>query len=210
MLVGNDVVDLTEREIASKHENARFVARVCHAAERAALGSAPDPKRLFWAFFAAKEAAYKLVAKLGPPPPFAHRAFVVSTDLASVCYRDLALTLSVEQSAQYVHAVASTRREPVISGVEAIDSAVDESAAARRRLCAAVASVLDWSLEELEVVRDQMPGSWDGFGPPALLRRGVRVEGVDVSISHDGRFVAYAAFMAGQTSDHAGPSAATA
>lgn len=45
--------------------------------------------------------------------------------------------------------------------------------------------------DELEVVHRPVPRSWDGFGPPMVLRQGAREE-VDVSLSHDGRYAAWA------------------
>jgi hypothetical protein len=43
-------------------------------------------------------------------------------------------------------------------------------------------------LDGVDVLRDALPGSWDGFGPPRLSD-----DSRDISLSHDGRFVAFAA-----------------
>jgi hypothetical protein len=45
------------------------------------------------------------------------------------------------------------------------------------------------------VVRDPVPGAWDGFGPPRVEHRGQLMAGTDVSLSHDGPFVAVAAIV---------------
>jgi hypothetical protein len=59
-----------------------------------------------------------------------------------------------------------------------------------------VAGVVGCAASEIDVVRDAAPGSWDGYGPPRLERHGARLE-ADVSLSHDGRFVAAAADVDG-------------
>ena len=65
-LVGNDVVDLRDPDIARHHERSRFVARVCTPDEVARVAASDDPHRVLWTLFAAKEAGFKVVAKLTP------------------------------------------------------------------------------------------------------------------------------------------------
>jgi len=184
-------VDLGDPAIADHHENDRFIARVCTEAERARVTAAEDPKRLLWTLFAAKEAAYKVAAKLGRAPGFAHRSFEVAADLTSVRYGDLDLHLSVDVTDGWVHAIASTGAEPVTAAAMTAPPGEHPSIAARRLLCEAVAEQIKCSPAELQVVRERVPGSWDGFGPPLVHRAGEPVD-VDVSLSHDGRFVAFA------------------
>ena len=100
--VGNDVVDLTDPAIGRHHENERFVARVCSEDERLRVSTARD----LWSLFAAKEAAYKALVKLGGSPGFGHRALRVAADLASVTWGDRRLALVVTGDRDHVHAVA--------------------------------------------------------------------------------------------------------
>jgi phosphopantetheinyl transferase (holo-ACP synthase) len=190
--VGDDVVDLDDPAIATSRLRPRFVERVCSDIERASLGAASDPKTLLWIFFAAKEAAYKIVAKVGPPPGFAHRRFVVTPDLRSVHYEGLALGLRVEVEGGCVHAVATMGTGTPLVGHGLVDPGVSPGSEARRLLCMAVARHLGCAYERLAVVREPAPGTWDGFAPPVLVRDG-RPSGVDVSLTHDGRFVGFAA-----------------
>lgn len=191
-LVGDDVVDLDDPSIARAHP--RFAERVCSEDERARVATSPD---LLWTLFAAKEAAYKIAAKqaLGPPPVFAHRAFVVAPDLGVVRWEGRTFALRIEHGEGFVHAVATHGPGHVVTAVEPIAQGGDASRCARelavRRLSPRIGS-------ELTVVRDPRPGSWDGFGPPRLLSRGAP-SGVDVSLSHDGRFVSFAASIAGHS-----------
>jgi phosphopantetheinyl transferase (holo-ACP synthase) len=192
MRVGDDVVDLDDPFIAASHRRLRFVERVCGEIERASLDASRDPKTLLWIFFAAKEAAYKIVAKAGAPPAFAHRRFVVMPDLRSVAYDRLVFELRVDVDGACIHAVAWTGAGTLVTGQGLLEAGAVPGDDARRRLGDAVARSLGCARECLAVVREPAPGAWDGFAPPVLLRDG-RPSGVDVSLTHDGRFVGFAA-----------------
>ena len=189
--VGNDVVDLTDPAIGRHHENARFVARVCSEDERLRVSTARD----LWSLFAAKEAAYKALVKLGGSPGFGHRAICVAPDLASVTWGDRRLALRVTGDHEHVHAVAWTEGgQPIARVARAGASGRDESEGARAVLRRLVAEAIGCAPGELEVVRDLRAGAWDGFGPPRIVRAGAPVD-ADVSLSHDGSFVAAAALL---------------
>lgn len=160
---------------------------MCAAAERPLL--AADPKRLLWTLFAAKEAAFKALSKALPGPlVFAHRKFVVGADLRSVAYEGYPLWLRVVDDGPCVHAVVWSDDEPPLHGVGPAGD--DPSADARALLLKRL------GVPGLTVEREPQPGSWNGFGPPKLFRDGTRVN-LDISLSHDGRFVAYAADSSG-------------
>lgn len=193
--VGNDVVDLGDATIAQHHRRLRFVERVLGEHERAALAASTEPHALLWSFFAAKEAAFKVVSKLFGPVVFAHRRFVVATDLGSVRYGSVELAAAVGVEGHAVHAVVwHGDAAPPIRALAALDGSRDASQAARRLLCERASRRLGVPAADLAVARSELPGSWDGFGPPELLLRGVPVDG-DVSLSHDGRWVACAAYL---------------
>lgn len=171
MTVGNDIVDLGDPAISRTHP--RFALRVCTAEEQRAIAESADPKRRLWAVFAGKEAAYKAAVKLGLEPGFAHRRFVVSASLDRVDFGAHTFALRVIDGEDWVHAIVG---EATLAGVARGESA-------REPLLRALA------MTHLAIEREPRAGSWDGFGPP-------RVAGapdVDVSLSHDGRFAAFAA-----------------
>lgn len=202
-LVGNDVVDLRVAENASVRERPRFLARVCDDAEQARVRAAALPVAALWALFAAKEAAYKVVTKLRPGAILAHRRFRVAADHDSIDADGtrLALWLDVDLSAGRVHALASTRALRPLAVIEALcdDPARADAAAhgsgARRAVTHLVATRLEIAVGELAIERLPCAGAWDGVGPPRLVRDGHPLD-VDVSLSHDGRFVAAAAALA--------------
>jgi phosphopantetheinyl transferase (holo-ACP synthase) len=183
-LVGDDVVDLDEPAIATSHRRARFVERVLGPGERAQLVGAGEPKALLWAFFAAKEAAYKVLCKLGPPPVLGHRRFEVAEDLKSVRNGERELRLQVSWRGSLVHAVAWLGGDAAPSAAtRTLEPGADASLAARALLIAELGGE-----PGLTIVRPPRPRSWDGFGPPHASRLGLRLP-VDVSLSHDGRYV---------------------
>jgi phosphopantetheine--protein transferase-like protein len=192
MAVGDDVVDLGDPAIAASHLGERYARRVLTASELERWRRSDTPKNLLWGLFAAKEAAYKAVGQVRPAPGFAHRRFEVAPDFSSVTFQDLCLSARLETSAEWVHAIAWLGREPELSQVRWLAQDENPSNAARRELCLALARARGVRAEELAVVRDARPGSWDGFGPPRVEHLGRAVE-AQVSLSHDGRFVSFAA-----------------
>lgn len=190
--VGNDLVDLGDTEIAAHHRRSRFVERVCTAVEAERVARADDPHALLWSLFAAKEAAFKTVVKCEPAAIFAHRRFEVSAALDRVSYGELALTLRLERDRGCVHAVVLRDATVLVAGVRWLAANEAPSDAVRRELCAALAPALGCDEGALAVRRDPAPGGWTGAGPPYLLRDGERAP-VNISLSHDGRAVAFAA-----------------
>jgi len=195
-LAGNDVVDLGDPANAGAHERGRFVERGCGDRERAALAASSDPAGLLWSFFAAKEAAFKVACKLGSRPVFAHRRFLVEPSLTSVQHDGRTLRLSIERQGERIHAVAWTCGEPPLAIAASVSESDDLGRAARRLLVTSLARSFRCSAAMLAVVRNVEPEAWDDLGPPRLLRYGKPLD-VDVSLSHDGRFVAFAACLPG-------------
>jgi phosphopantetheine--protein transferase-like protein len=188
IVVGNDVVDLQRSAIPSE----RFVERVFNELERSLIAAAGDRAAMLWSFFAAKEAGYKVVSKIRPGIAFAHRRFEVGPGLDALTYDDVTLRLWIDRTSDRVHAVACTHDGAPFAAASTVPRGADPGVAARDLLKTAVAARIGCSAGDLAIVRDKVDGSWDGFGPPRLFRGG-RPIGADVSLSHDGGFVAFAA-----------------
>ena len=192
--VGNDVVYRRDPHIAAHHLKRRFVDRVCSPGEADRVRTSREPGLLLWSLWAAKEAAYKAVVKLRPGTPFAHRRFVVAESLAAVRYGDLQLSLEVEANEEWVHAVACTGATDILSSVERKQDGTDQKEAVRSLALGAVAARFDLPRDRLEIVRP--PNAEGRPGPPELLLDGLAT-GVDISLSHDGPYVACAAILRG-------------
>ena len=222
-VVGNDIVDLEDARTAGKHADRRFVERVLAEGERVALSREEYPAVALWAFWAAKEAAYKVASKLlGAPPVFAHSAFVVTwTDAGPerwtghVAYAALEIPVVVARSGPVVHAIAAfgAEVESALSGFEPLDDPKEAwkarlaelmpsftdreadavhslpSALVRIRARAALATVLTAAEADLEIVCD--PGVMGRRAPRAFLHGSPTA--ADVSLSHHGRWIAWAA-----------------
>jgi phosphopantetheinyl transferase (holo-ACP synthase) len=201
-LVGNDVVDLRDPAIAADYQRTRFVARVCTRLEIARIESSHDPHRTLWALFAAKEAGFKVVAKLTPGIAFSPRRFVVDAQLSSVTHDVARLWLRVMDGEDWVHAVAGQGVAEPVWAVERRPRQVTESAAVRELATRVVADHLGLDREGLAVERAEDDRFRDGLGPPRLLHDGVPLD-LDLSLSHDGPWVACA--LLGQAGAAASP-----
>lgn len=218
-VVGNDVVDLDQPRCTGKAEDTRFVERVFTAFERRCIMEAPDPDRALWRRWAAKESAYKVVTKLlGSPPVFAHAAFAVDIDpdgsSGTVVYRELTVPITLHEGSGHLHTIAvhsggRSKDYRVVAGMEEADAdgsppldalrgrftpaerafihgapSALARLAARRDLAAALAV----SQDDILILAED--------GPPGRVPPVVRVDGdlgrVDLSLSHDGRYVAWA------------------
>jgi hypothetical protein len=116
MHVGNDVVDLTDPETSVGATHPRFAQRVLTPVEIATLADATDPNRRLWAYWAAKESAFKAFRKASPWLPFVPRRLRVTLPLlskgsvahATVRAGRLAAAVEIETTPDHIHAVART------------------------------------------------------------------------------------------------------
>ena len=192
--VGNDLVYLADSEIAEHHLRRRFVARVCAPAERDRLAGSGEPKVLLWSLWAAKEAAYKAAAKMSPGLVFAPRLYEVDAAMNRVRYRDVEVTVRLSTDPLWVHAVAVCDGDPgqTVTAVETIPGGRHQSEAVRDLARRGVAAHFGLQEPRLAIERRRDPGGRDGLAPPRLLLDG-RPAGIDISLSHDGPFAAFAA-----------------
>lgn len=193
MSVGNDVVDLADPETRLDGLHPRFVERVFTAAERERLEASRARHALHWALWAAKESAYKAVKRLAPETVFSPREFEV--ELASwslaraspaggcVRHRGRRLGLRLRLEGGSVHAVAwvagAAAGEVILSRARRAEG--DPGLAARRLASSAIASALGLDPAGLGIA-----------GRPPLATGAEGRPAAEVSLSHHGRFVAFA------------------
>jgi phosphopantetheinyl transferase (holo-ACP synthase) len=217
--VGNDIVDLAEPGVAGKEHDRRFMDRVFTPAERERILSAAAPTVALWRTWAAKETAFKIASKVRERVVFSHRAFEVGpaaprslAEWVGVQFEDLDIRVRWETARDYIHCVGHLVRgeeaQPVteaargprrlLAGIlhhsqslggalsSAEQASVHSSASERARLLAR--RLMDrCDLQGAEIVR--LWRAW-GWSPPVVSHQGRPVAGFDVSLSHDGRFVA--------------------
>lgn len=199
-MIGNDVVDLAHRGVQPGAQHPRFDARVFTESERALIAG-DATQRVRWVLWAAKEAAYKLAKKLDAAVVWAPARFEVSLDVVPVTVNISArgsrahgvvqhgarrLVLRSFETEDYVHALATDGAQRVgdeSAGVALLGSGEDASAAARAYACQALASRLGLAPAALSVAKLGRIPVLCVDGSPARA---------DLSLSHHGRFVAYA------------------
>ena len=201
--VGNDVIDLKDPENIGKSRDDRFLGRVFTAGERELIASVPSPDTLLWSLWAAKEAAYKAVSSADPAVcsiPHRYRVVLEAEDATRKIVRLAGkvitprgeLVLEVAVSADWVHALAAGAEEALkrlcwrVKRLEGGKGAVNPSAFVRGALLREIARRLDCPVGDLSVVKNP-----DGLGAPRVLFRGDLLA-AEVSLSHDGRFAAFA------------------
>ncbi len=130
VILGTDVVDLTDPRCLGKASDRRFLGRVFTELERAAILESPTPDLALWRRWAAKEAAFKVVSRLlSSPPPFEHARFQVTlepvpgqshADLSPsrgwVRYQDTRVVCACHEDGDWVHVVAWHPGEGGIDG----------------------------------------------------------------------------------------------
>jgi len=185
-MVGNDVVDLGDREARTGPAHSRFDTRVFSAGERRAIAAAQDPNRTRWSLWAAKEAAYKVAAKHDPDTVFSPVRFTVKLQDAQrgeVTHPDGSVGVTIHATGDAVHAVArDSDQAPVITGLAAPGHTLHASTAVRQLALNEIAARIGVSKADLRIGKR-------GRVPTLELRNSERR--LDLSLSHHGRYVAF-------------------
>jgi len=199
-VIGNDVVDLADPETREQGLHPRFDERVFSPRERALLvdrAYRASPHLLRWAFWAAKESAYKALKRLEPTLVFSPKRFAVELSALSgaggkgvavgqVEHGDQVLDLRVHVEGACLHAVSLHPRASDARLLWQVDRAVSDPSATVRRLAATViGSALGLDPSGIQIARR----------PPVALHQR-RPLLTDLSLSHHGRFVAFAGALA--------------
>lgn len=224
MLVGNDIVDLQDSDAKLEGLHRRFLCRVFSPAEQGAIGRARCHSASLWAYWTAKEAAFKVVRKLDPQVIFAQRRFDVELEpliagqrsFGVVRHEERVLLIEMACAVDWVHATAlfdprTGRNAPQRSA----DRAATSTATIRQTASRAFASIVRWirpcidpcepsaavRLAAREAVAKH--AGWSvaeitiaGSRPPRVLRAGQPTHW-DLSLSHHGRWIALAATAVG-------------
>ncbi len=218
MLVGNDIVDLHDPESRPEALHKRFDARVFTSDELEALNSSVSAHALRWTLWAAKESAYKVAKKLDPAVRFVPRDFLVrrlAEGRALVVHETGPFDVRLRRTDEWVSAVATRRaanaasimaanaasvtaanaasvtaanapeaHRSVSAGIERLEvHGADPSQTVRELVCAALALRMNVPPGQVQIATDR--------GIPVARWRNRRLP-VDLSLSHHGRFVAWA------------------
>ena len=209
--VGNDLVDLTEKENEDRPKNVRFVNRVLTEKERRLLNESADKVTTFALLWSGKEAAYKVLKKIDSSIFFSHSQFVVTIKKCQtggheghVFYKGYQIPVSWETDPKWVHCLAhyGTTSEPSFFDwrLDSIDSfSPDTMNFTPQEKCSihslpssfvrmqAKNMLQNEGEHYIELIR---PSVGKKFGPPQIWQGGIQLKKWDISLSHDGFYVA--------------------
>jgi phosphopantetheinyl transferase (holo-ACP synthase) len=211
-VIGNDVVDLRDPETLPGARHARFDARVFAAGERSALERSGARDRLRWILWAAKESAFKVAQRREPDTSFVPTRFVVDLDASlrgCVRHADREYPVCVAVTGDCVHAVATeapaagaVRAGVAVCAAEGAAGASLPGSAVRDLAAAGIAPLLGVERQALRFARRGRvpelqldPGVRSGWHSARRDSVEARLGAVRVSLSHHGRFVAYACWL---------------
>jgi len=214
--VGNDLVDLTEKENWDRPQNVRFVRRVLALGERQLLNESSDKITTFAMLWSGKEVAYKILKKIDSSIVFSHSQFVVTIERqrpnqleGQVSYKEHHIPVSWEINPKWVHGLGSyspkgeTSKPSFFSWrLDTLDvfSPDDRNfSPEEKRSIHSLASLYvrrqaknilqNEGENPIELIR---PPEGKKFGPPQIWQEGTHLKKWDVSLSHDGSYVASA------------------
>jgi len=197
--VGNDVVDLKEPANSGKSRDSRFLKKILTDAEIEDVKNADNPDLALWSLWACKETAYKVIKKISSDIAFIPRRWQTVFDNAPlddvegnvIIPGQSTVYIRFFTNAGYVHCTGSDERsalDKLTWDVEKLPNAkTDPSIFARQRLTDRLTKLLSLKSHQIEIQRTRKNGE---LSPPQVYCSGDKTD-VDISLSHDGRFVAY-------------------
>lgn len=216
--IGNDIVDLDLPDNLEKIRDRRFLDRVFTDSERIFIEQYQEyGNDALWALWAAKESAYKALSKGTPDVPSTPRRYRVDFSVLAPDgtkssdgqvqkigpNKDSIWTGIVKTPAEnvfcqalltpdYVHCLAVTggclQEKRMISQVLKWNEQQDPSVTLRRAAIQRIADTALLNPSAIEIKRHPTP---KGLGPPRVFVHH-QPSTIDISLSHDGRYGAFA------------------
>lgn len=192
--IGNDIVDLRQSDYKPTE---RFLCRVFSERERCLIQNSTDSNLILWKIWSAKEAAFKALKKLNPELVFAHRFFEVFEE-GLVVHPLRTCSVKWRENLDWVHCLAFTdsNLSKQIIWCEShkrmlLENSVGEASDTESQLGRkfALSEIKLDRRHELSIARELVAGTEQA---PKVLRNGVSISGLDLSLSHDGNYVAFA------------------
>jgi phosphopantetheine--protein transferase-like protein len=197
--VGNDVVDLKEPANAGKSQDSRFLKKILTNVEIEFVQHAENPDAALWSLWACKETAYKVIKKSCPDAAFLPRQWQVTFNKSQAEHSDGEVTISGKgkiyirlfSNPQYVHCVGADKSaalDKLIWNVEFLpEKETNQSLYSRHCLAKTLARYFSLNFHDIKIKRTRENGE---LAPPRVYVSGRRTD-IDISLSHDGIFVAY-------------------
>jgi phosphopantetheinyl transferase (holo-ACP synthase) len=194
-------VDLKESANAEKSRNSRFLKKILTDAEIEFVQNARNPDMALWSHWACKETAFKVIKKICPDTAFLPRRWMVVFNQTKSKYSDGEVMISGKEriyirlasNSQYVHCVGAdvlTALDKLIWSVDVLPEKekINPSLYLRHRLGQDLAQHFSLNFHDIKIKRTRENGE---LIPPRVYVSGRKTD-IDISLSHDGRFIAYA------------------
>lgn len=164
------------------------------------MRNAENPDAMLWSLWACRETAYKIIKKTVPDIAFIPRRWQAVfksiqpeyTEGEIVIGKRNGIYFRLFSNTEYVHCIGSDRLaalDDIIADVDILpEPQTDPSVFSRHCLTHRLAGHFSWDVNQISIRRTEINGE---LGPPRVYVGG-RETDVDVSLSHDGRFVACA------------------
>ena len=202
--IGNDIVDLREPANAGKSRDSRFLKKILTVAEIEFVQNAENPDKALWSLWACKETAYKVVKKKRVDAAFLPRRWTVILKKTESACSDgevkipdaEAVYVRLFSHSRYVHCVGADSPadlDRLVCKVEVLpekenEKRINPSLFARKCLARSLADFFRLNFSDIKINRVKDKSE---LQPPHVYINGKKSD-IDVSLSHDGQFVAYA------------------
>jgi hypothetical protein len=194
-------VDLKEPANAGKSQDSRFLKKILTNAEIEFVQNAGNPDAALWSHWASKETAYKVIKKSFPDAAFLPRQWQVVFNKTKSKYSEGEVIIPGKgrvyirffSTPQYIHCIGAdvlTALDELIWSVDVLPEKEKINPSLYLRYCLAQSLSKHFSLNfhHIKIKRARENGE---LQPPHVYVDG-RETDIDISLSHDGRFVAYA------------------
>jgi hypothetical protein len=202
--IGNDIVDLREPANAGKSRDSRFLKKILTVAEIDFVQNAENPDKALWSLWACKETAYKVIKKKCVDAAFLPRRWAVILKKSGSACLDGKVKIPDEKAVyvrlfsdfRYVHCVGTDHLadlDRLVCKVEVLpekenEQRIDPSLFVRKCLVLSIADFFRLNVSDIKINRIKEKNE---LQPPYVYIGGKKSD-IDISLSHDGQFVAYA------------------
>jgi phosphopantetheinyl transferase (holo-ACP synthase) len=197
-------VDLREPVNAGKSRDSRFLKKILTVAEIDFIRNAENPDKALWSLWACKETAYKVIKKSCVDAAFLPRLWkvILKNHEAACSDGEVKITdaeivyIRLFSHPRYVHCVGADSPadlDRLVCKVEALpekenEKRIDPSLFARKCLARSLADFFRLNFSDIKINRIKEKNE---LQPPHVYINGKKSD-IDISLSHDGQFVAYA------------------
>jgi hypothetical protein len=194
-------VDLKEPANAGKSKDSRFLKKILTNAEIEFVQNAENPDAALWSHWACRETAYKIIKKSFPDAAFLPRQWQVTFNRSKSKYSDGEVIIPGKDrvyirlfsNSNYVHCIGAdvlTALDKLIWSVNVLPEKEKINSSLYSRYCLGqnLAKHFSLNFHHIKIKRTRENGE---LQPPRVYVSGRKTD-IDISLSHDGRFVAYA------------------